>query len=605
MPSEDPLPRRIIVVSTLTPQRSLPGPRRVPREVRLSLRENVPGYLDVIRRSGVRPQTVVLLLRADLVGLASAVAEGLPDADIHVLSTRRELPAEDARSTGPRVHYVLAATMPQRLDYLARIERPQVILEAGDRRSNHKLSNLRNLFYALGAGGVYLMTELDTAWESCYQVGNGPHVVQFLTKAATLHTKPPQAREKAGEEFGEFLQASATIAFHENTAAISKSVDHLYKLREWEADEVLDARYGATWGESRVVRPARSWESRATVSSYGSGPIPAERRVFEVPPMRLRHYRDVVCPSFQIAVHREHVLPDSFRHLHQRVLAHRHLIYASSHYARLKPRYTPEQPRHLTGHYYLLDTEHPGHFGHITTEVLARYWGWRLAVAEDPTLRPLVSAHGAPAVIPTWQQQIFAALEIPLDQMEVIHPRDVVSVERLTAATPQFENPYYIDPEIADTWQRLRRGLVPSGPASTPAKIFISRREGPKRNCYETQEVERFFAEQAFFVCYPEDLPFVEQARLFAGAKVIAGFGGSGMFTMLLAPQARIILLSGDGYNAQNEHLIAAVNGNDLHYFWGPSDLQTADGFSQLEAARSDFHFPLPEHRQALLKLVS
>ena len=41
------------------------------------------------------------------------------------------------------------------------------------------------------------------------------------------------------------------------------------------------------------------------------------------------------------------------------------------------------------------------------------------------------------------------------------------------------------------------------------------------------------------------------------------------MFTMMLAPAAQIILISGNGYNAENEHLIAAVNGNRLDYFWG------------------------------------
>ena len=45
------------------------------------------------------------------------------------------------------------------------------------------------------------------------------------------------------------------------------------------------------------------------------------------------------------------------------------------------------------------------------------------------------------------------------------------------------------------------------------------------------------------------------------------------MFTMMLAPAAQIILISGNGYNAENEHLIAAVNGNRLDYFWGAFDL--------------------------------
>lgn len=571
----------------------------------MSIRGNVPAYVDAIRRCDVRAEHVVLVLRGDLVGTATAFAEQLPDARIHVLNARSELPEPAARSANPAVSYALAPTMPARLDYLARMPRPQVIVEAGDRRRNHKLSNLHHLFYALEAGGLYVVTELDSTWDPRYNQGEGSDVLQFLTKAVRWHTKPPSVPSKAAEAQAEFLQSSAAISFENEFATVRKAVNHLYKLREWEADDVLTARYGSDWGDSVVHRGARQFVSRARVTSHGTGPLATEPRTFDIPDMRLRHYRDVVCPSFQIAVHADHVLPDTWRHLHQRVLAHRHLLYATSHYARLKPRYTPEHLRPLAGHFYLLDTEHPGHYGHITTEVLARYWGWRVAAREDPSMRPLVSAHGAPARLPAFQQKIFEALEIPLDGMEVIHPRDVVRVERLTAATPQFENPYYVDPDIADTWQRLRRGLVPTASRSSPEKIFISRREGAKRNCYETREIEQFFADHAFLVCYPEDLPFVEQARLFAGAKIIAGLGGSGMFTMLLAPRARILLLNGDGYNAENEHLIAAVNGNEMHYFWGPSDLQVSEGYSQLEAARANFHFPLKEHRKALRKLIT
>ena len=55
-------------------------------------------------------------------------------------------------------------------------------------------------------------------------------------------------------------------------------------------------------------------------------------------------------------------------------------------------------------------------------------------------------------------------------------------------------------------------------------------------------------------------------------------------------------LISGDSYNAENEHLIAAVNGNDLHYFWGRSEIPMPNRFS-LEAFRSVFSFDLRRHR--------
>ena len=39
------------------------------------------------------------------------------------------------------------------------------------------------------------------------------------------------------------------------------------------------------------------------------------------------------------------------------------------------------------------------------------------------------------------------------------------------------------------------------------------------------------------------------------------------MFNMMFAPTARVIVISSQNYNAENEYLIAAANGNEIHYF--------------------------------------
>jgi capsular polysaccharide biosynthesis protein len=92
-------------------------------------------------------------------------------------------------------------------------------------------------------------------------------------------------------------------------------------------------------------------------------------------------------------------------------------------------------------------------------------------------------------------------------------------------------------------------------------------------------------------VFYPEDLPFKAQARLSAHAQIIAGFGESGMFTMMLAPTARIIIISSEGYNAENEHLIAAANGNEIHYIWGRADVRPQPGPVHIDVLQSNFSF--------------
>ncbi len=400
------------------------------------------------------------------------------------------------------------------------------------------------------------------------------------------------------------VKASDRMVFDGDSVAVRRSEAAVwFKLRDWEADDVLTRRYDQAWGEVVEHRPAVTFTSRAEVTSHGAdGPIPDGRRVFEVPARFLRCYRNVHCTARQVVQFGDYVLPDSWRHPHQRVLNNRQLERASSFFGYHLDRTAPIAVRELPGAYYYLDTELPGHFGHITTDVVSRVWGWRRAAELEPDLKALVSVSAEPRRLPGFQQTIFTALGIPADRVEIIGPREQVRVERLYGPTPQLENPTYIDPDIAEVWAELGAKL-PAGVTSTSEKIFVSRRPGDKRHCRETPGVETFFAEQGFRILFPEDHSYTDQKTIFSSARVIAGLGGSGMFNMMFAPGARVILISGTSYNAENEHLIAAANGNELHYFWGPSDIAMPQNFS-LTAFRSDFSFDVRRHRRELLRLL-
>ena len=546
---------------------------------------------------------VVLILRTDIVAMANEFAERFAFARVHVLGVRPQSP-EDAAQLHPRVTYRVGRALRDRLAYLKKVERPQILLDAGHPGRTEKLANLRSLFFFVAPGGCYIVEDLNRCGNPRFDDGKGENVLDALTEVFATRAMSPRAALEQPALAREIAESTARIVLDDRVGYLVKSNHHLLKLREAVVDEVLTARYGSGWGDSLLVRPARQFTSRATVTSHGAGPIPGGHKTWDVPARHLRHYNDVTCAALQIAVHRDYVLPDSWHHPSMRVLGHRHLIYANAHFARLKPKFSVGPPRRLEGSFYFFDTEYPNHYGHLTTEVLSRYWGWQHAVQQDPSLRALVSARTTPAELPGFQREIFGALGIPLDSLVVIHPHDIVEVERLTAATPQFENPYYVDPEIAETWQQLLSGLRLDDSVPSPTRIFVSRRPTAKRHCHQTPQLERFFAQQGFLVFYPEDLPYAEQARLFSRAEIIAGFGGSGMFTMQLAPTARVILISGDGYNAENEHLIAAVNGNDLHYFWGRSDLRV-DLHGLGEASRADFSFNLRAHKRALRRLLA
>jgi capsular polysaccharide biosynthesis protein len=196
------------------------------------------------------------------------------------------------------------------------------------------------------------------------------------------------------------------------------------------------------------------------------------------------------------------------------------------------------------------------------------------------------------------------ALGIPLEDAYFTHCGRVVRVEQLVAAAPDLENPVYVAPEMREVYARLLAGLPDEG-GPRPERLFISRRaeKYAARWCVQTPEIEQWFAARGFEVVYPEDLSYAQQARMFASAKVVAGFAGSGLFNMMFAPDARVVIISGDSYVARNEQLIAAVNGNEVHYFWGSSDLPQGKTFDY-RAFKSPFSFDLGRFEPELVDVL-
>ena len=91
--------------------------------------------------------------------------------------------------------------------------------------------------------------------------------------------------------------------------------------------------------------------------------------------------------------------------------------------------------------------------------------------------------------------------------------------------------------------------------------IFVTRHQW-NRPCSNVEDVEHFFAERGFAIVVPEELPVAEQVAMFAGARVIAGLGGAGMFNLAYAEAVEhVIVLNQSAYRARNEHLYAAARG--------------------------------------------
>ena len=472
---------------------------------------------------------------------------------------------------------------------LRSIPRPAAIIDAtltGDR-----IKLLRQTIFALPDGGAYVVVAPSPSW------------AEGVRNALEPRKGESTAAARRRQELADSIELGSQA---QDLAVVRKRGTHHFTLRHSAVEEVMSDQFGPDWGEVIAHHEAYEYESRATLVMHGEPAPRVKQATISVPALSLRRYSDVTCHAREVATRGNLVLPDSFRHWQSGQLFHKRIIPATAWFGRLEDRMQRANVRHEAGEFFTFDSAFPAHFGHLTTETLSKYWGWTIARERNPDLRVVMTHQAKKDRLPAWKAQILGALDIPLDDILWVTQEEAVTVDSLVAAMPQLENPKYVDRGLVDTWEALYAGLGEDPtPHDRPEKVFLSRRTRSQRWCTNTPEIESFMAGQGFAVLYPEDLPYAEQAHTFRAAKVIAGFAGSALFNMMLNPKARIVVLSSRAYVAANEYLFASAAGHEIHYFWAPPLIdQPSDGFT-VDAYRSDFEFPLDEHRAELIKALS
>jgi len=404
----------------------------------------------------------------------------------------------------------------------------------------------------------------------------------------------------------DLAESTGSVIISRDLVLATKRIEHLVKLRDADVESVLPQREPKLSVRVLERRRAREFVSRATPVSHG-GLVAADTfaQRFAVPALTGRRYEGRIGSPGGTLLYAGHtVLPDSFRwHLADNPRNVR-LVAAVPGFSRLESRYFPR--RVLPGNYYSLDSSHSGHFGHITTEVISRLWGWDRAKAEVPDLKAFF--HLKPGADRHPQLEIDLLMAYGIAREDIAWVNEPVWLESVSSATPMWHNssPYYVDPDIVSVWDRLTDGLLARAPKTpTAEKIFVSRAVS-NRTCHNRTEVEDYFTAHGFRVILPEQMPLPEQVALFSGARVVAGFAGSNMFNLMHARRLEtLIVLSHDGYLARNEHLFSAVRGGEAHYFWSPADIPHPPGGYSKKAFQSNWTFDFAANRAELEEIVS
>ena len=393
-------------------------------------------------------------------------------------------------------------------------------------------------------------------------------------------TETPSAAERTPESVESFLTEAVgddlvgRVTVTPDLVVVKTRRQAVIQLREDQVSDLLTAREPLAKVSILATIPAQSPpDGTYRIIDYGEPPAEVWQPT-QGPDLTLRHYAGpIMSAGGTRLVLGSTMLPESFRYPYQPTLRKERSPSLGKGFT-LAPPQLAKAPM-LEGNYYYLACLVPGHFGHLTTEVVGRLWGWERAREEFPDLKALFHTNPAQGRDGTLERLLFTSYGIvPAQLVSADRP---VRLRSVVGASPMWHNtdPYSAHPAIRDTWGRITTGLLKDRAAGSYERIFVSRgpRYAQRRGCTNQSEVEKLFASHGFHVFYPEELPLQEQAALFAGARVVAGFAGSALFNLMHCRRLEAIVVLGHNiYPARNEQLFATILGADLHYFWMPAD---------------------------------
>lgn len=483
-----------------------------------------------------------------------------------------------------------------------------LIVDLGRDTAAQQVQRFFRSFMHLAPEGSYVVEQVMTSGTS---VGHHPtdhrNVAEFAQAAAAT-----TFQREDGEHQRDLASLGLSIGGVERlgeTLVVRNRRQLFPKYRDHEFNAVLQQRPDV--GRLVASVSGQIFDSRA---AYGDSvevtrqfgrdfADPHRATTFKVPDLHLRRYDRPTCTDGQVVASHGLLMPDTYRHFRGRRLGNRSVNDSSHWFGDLRPKIDGAAP--LQGTYFHFDSEWPGHFGHTLTEQISRLWAFDQVKALDPQVKLLTT-------LPTsrsdrkpqpWEIDLLTSFGVDAEDFAIFDAP--VRPEVLYAATPMFSCPEYVHPDIEQIWRRIAQPLLArASQRDRPDRLFCSRRPALKRSCHNAAEVERFFTDRGFTVIYPEDHDLAEQVALFNAAEVIAGFAGSGLFTMAFCERPKtVIMISPESYTARNEWMFASVLGHRLHVAWSKPDVPHANGWS-VEAFSSSFVVNLEQEGRYLADVI-
>ncbi|GAA0958562.1 glycosyltransferase family 61 protein [Frigoribacterium faeni] len=530
----------------------------------------------------------VIVVDADQTRLVASVVELFPSAEVHVVFPGPDVPRPDVEG----VVWHSAPGNDALGPLLERIGTLDAFVFLRRVRVEAALATWGRSYLHLADGGTFVLASVN---------GTNASATTALDRLATIRDGEI---EGISREETEAARSTSDMTATPDGIVFTKSGSHQLKVGERRADDVLPARLPQL-GHDEITRlPATTVTAAGggVVSHRSTDPQSVLTAEYEVPELPLRRYgAPVVLGQRLITRVGQTLLPGSFKSPFKKEVAPEIGRNPTPTFAAVGD----SSARRLEGAYYDLRCAWPGQYGHVLTDTVGKLWGWAEAKRAVPGLKALYRL--APKTTePGFERDLFRAFGIADEDVEWV--RDDVEVESLVAATTMWEKdyPHYAHPGLRDIWSTLRTSLAdPAAPVVR--KIFVSRPpELEARPCRNVEDVEEHFRRRGFAVVRPETMSLAEQATLFSGADVVAGFGGAGMFNVLFAaaPKA-VILLSHESYLAKDEQLFGLLSGAQVHVFWSAADVPRVEGSWNPDAFKSAWEFDFARNTGDLEEVLS
>jgi hypothetical protein len=159
-------------------------------------------------------------------------------------------------------------------------------------------------------------------------------------------------------------------------------------------------------------------------------------------------------------------------------------------------------------------------------------------------------------------------------------------------------------PSFGATWNMpwtcefLRDSFLPDDLAEPHRLIYISRKDAPYRKIINEEEVEDYLREIGFEIVQMSELPFLEQVKICAEAKIVVGPHGAGLSNIIFCRDAKVLEIFSPSYVNECYWSLINIEGAEYYYLIGENTPEN------LPFSQRNFKVDMGRFKRALEKMM-